>query len=234
SIPGDSTTFLDNFVYNEELRTRGNGYTFKIGFIYRATDFLRLGGAVHTPTYYDLQDEWATDITSNFNDGFSETALSPVGEFDYAITSPFRAQGSIAYIIGKQGLLSAEYEFIDYASARLRSDDANFDVANDVVRNSYRATGNLKIGGEWRLKPFALRAGFAHFGSPYDDGANNDGSLRSYTFGAGYRQSEFFIDLAYVYTRKEENLFLYDPSLIESSNITYTNHNVQLTVGIRL
>ena len=38
------------FDYDSYLRTKGVGVNFKIGTIIRATDFLRLGVAVHTPT----------------------------------------------------------------------------------------------------------------------------------------------------------------------------------------
>ena len=55
---GDTSTFLNDFTFRENLNTRGNGYTLKIGAIYRLTDYLRLGAAVHSPTWMVLEDRY--------------------------------------------------------------------------------------------------------------------------------------------------------------------------------
>ena len=50
------STDLKSFDYTENLETKGNGYNFKFGMIYRPKDFIRFGLAFHTPTFYKFKD----------------------------------------------------------------------------------------------------------------------------------------------------------------------------------
>ena len=53
----DTIPNFQSFSLIENLHTSGSGFNFKFGMILRATDWLRLGGAIHTPTFYKLSDE---------------------------------------------------------------------------------------------------------------------------------------------------------------------------------
>ena len=43
---------FNSFDIYDRLETRGTGFNFKFGIIVRPVDFLRIGGAIHTPTCY--------------------------------------------------------------------------------------------------------------------------------------------------------------------------------------
>ena len=49
--------------------------------------------------------------------------------YSYALTTPFRALAGIAWQIKKFGLLSADYEFVDYGTARFSETGDNYDYS---------------------------------------------------------------------------------------------------------
>ena len=67
---------LDNFTFTDYFRTWGTGYNLKLGMIYKPIDFLRLGFAFHTPTYYVLSSEYYTAMDATYR------LLSPASFFD--------------------------------------------------------------------------------------------------------------------------------------------------------
>jgi len=183
----NTDTITQDFSYNEYLKTTGTGFNFKFGLIYVPIDIelfkLKIGAAVHTPTFFSLHDEWSSNMKSNLVMGtYSDN--SPEGMFDYQLTSPMRAIGSIAIQIGKLGIISADYEFVDYSEARLRSKREMFFDVNNNIQNTYTAQNNLRFGAEAALGRFSLRGGYAIYGSPYKSSIN-DAARTSISGGFG-------------------------------------------------
>lgn len=211
---------LVDFSYNEFFKNTGDAINIKLGAIYKATDNLRLGIAYHSPTYYNMREKYYSDIEANFdNPSESFLELSPINEYEYDFQTPSRTILSAAYIFGKKGILSVDYELINYSNAEFSEaefgsiDDRDFlaDLTNDV-ENSLRSTFNLKIGGEYRVNSkVSLRAGYALYNSPYEKGFINEKSDRTLlSGGVGFRQGNFFLDLAYVNTRFDEYSVYYN------------------------
>ncbi|MBE0640623.1 MAG: outer membrane protein transport protein [Bacteroidales bacterium] len=223
---------FNEFNVYDNLEVHGSGVNFKLGMIFRATDWLRLGAALHTPTFFDMQEEYSTTMNSSFDNGDSYEDSSPEGRFDYTLETPMRAIGSVAIVLGKLGLISADYEFVDYSSARLRSDTYKYFDENDAIRNSYTATGNLRVGTEWKLDNFSLRGGVALHGSPYESSIN-DGERTSYTFGFGLREKSYFVDFAYVRSGINEDYYLYDPALSSAVANKHNQNSYMMTLGFR-
>ncbi len=209
SPPANITEF-EEFNYHSDLATTGSGINFKFGLIFKPVDFILIGAAIHTPTYfYSMQDTYSNKMDSKFINGDTYSATSPKGEFNYKLTTPMKMMGSIAFIIGKSGLISADYEYIDYSEARLRSSNPeDFFNANDAVRNKYTTAGNIHLGAEWKVQQFSLRGGYAVYGSPFKSGIN-DGKRTALTFGFGLRQNNYFLDFAYALTDSKEDYYLY-------------------------
>ena len=140
----------------------------KFGVIVRATDWVRVGGAIHSPTWYNnMRDYWYSSLSAEYdnNDYFQRT--SPEGNYDYEIETPWRAMGNIAFIIGKVALISADYEYIDYSKAELKGYDYGFYNENTAIKNKYEKSQNIRVGGEYKLGQLALRAGYSFYGSPF-------------------------------------------------------------------
>ena len=144
----DTINGFKSLTQNDYLKTTGSGFNFKLGLIYRPTDWVRIGAAVHTPTFYTLHDEYNTKMTTSFDNGTSYSDDSPSGNFDYELTTPMRAVGSIAFVFGKYGFISADYEFVDYAESRLRSKNYKFFQENDDIRQKYTSQSNIRLGAE--------------------------------------------------------------------------------------
>ncbi len=203
---------FNQFERIENLETRGTGFNLKFGAIFRATDWLRLGGAIHTPTFFpSMSDSWRSRMSSDLvidNESVQKSVSSPEGSFDYELTTPFRAIGSATVLFGNIGLISADYELIDYSEARLNSDDYKFFDANSAIRANYTSSHNFRFGTEWRLNELYFRGGYAIFGSSYQEGVNNDAGSQ-YSLGIGVREKGYFIDLGFVSNRFSEDRFLY-------------------------
>ena len=66
-----------SFTHTDYLRTKGTGVNLKAGAIYRPIDALRLGFAIHTPTFYGLNDQYSQNINSDifYPDGVNGNGL---------------------------------------------------------------------------------------------------------------------------------------------------------------
>ena len=219
----------------QDLQTRGTGFNMKFGVILRVTDWVRVGGAIHSPTwFYNMRDYWYSYLTAEYDNNDYYSQGSPEGNYDYEIETPWRAMGNIAFIIGKVALISAEYEYVDYSKAELKGYDYGFYNENTAIKSKYEKSQNIRVGGEYKLGQLALRAGYSFYGSPFATDVN-DGKKNYYTGGIGFRDENFFVDLAYVYSASKENYYLYRSENVSVDPVKnkYITNNVLLTIGLR-
>jgi hypothetical protein len=204
----DDSVAVDNFVYAEEISTRGSGTNLKVGIIVMPMDWFRIGAAVHTPTFYQLSETFDYSMSSSFDDG-NNYSFADNGSFDYNLRTPFRASGSLAIIIGKMGLVTGDVEFVDYRDASLRAVNYSFLNENAATATKYGAATNFRAGTEWKIDRFSLRGGYAYMASPFSNKAW-ESATQTYSIGAGYRDEDFFIDLAYYQSSMNRKIYLYD------------------------
>ncbi|TGE20611.1 hypothetical protein E5K00_21695 [Hymenobacter aquaticus] len=222
-------TAFGSLSYRETLETRGAGINARIGAIYRANDVIRVGASIQTPTYMTLSETYGESMNVTYDQPIdtgggktitSASEASDPGEFNYALTTPFKASGGVAAIIGKHGFVSGDVEYLNYGSARLSNDNSDpavsndyfFDTDNDNIRQLYRSAVNVRVGGELRFDIFRLRAGYARYGDPYKQN-DFDRTQNYFTAGAGIRQSNFFVDVAGVYGTSKR---FYSPYALEN------------------
>lgn len=230
----DSNSKFTNFIYNQSLVTRGNGFNLRVGLIYRPIDLLRLGISIQTPSILRMSDDYSASLRSLIG-GQLWDLNSPAGQYDYTLRTPLRATGSVAFIFGKKGVLNVDYEYVDYSDGRLRANDYGFSEENNAVRNKYQAGHNIRVGGEVRLNPLSIRAGFAYYGNPYASNVNNSTNRLSISGGVGYRdpKDRFYFDFALVNTRMKENYYFYSPDLANPVVNEWSATTGVLTVGFR-
>lgn len=236
--PEGDVPFFDDLTYRESLNTTGTGINFKLGFIYRADQAIRLGFAVHSPTLFRLQDNFTTSMDYNFTlqDGevINGRGESPDGLFDYKLNTPWRLIGSGAFIIKKSGFVSAEVEWVDYGNNKF--DFSSFpteeDEANDGIRSSLASALNIRFGGEYAQGIFRLRAGLGIHQSPLE---GDDTINYSYSGGIGIREKSVFLDLAVRYSKSQETFVPYltseAPQQFVNTDILKTK--IMLTGGVR-
>ena len=229
----DSIANFKSFTYAQDLTTSGNGVNLKLGMIFRPNDWVRVGASIHTPTSLNLKDQYSSTMKSDLDNGVKYDTVSPEGSYDYRITTPFRAMGSIGFIIKKIALINVDYEYIDYTYAQLHSQPNVFSDVNKTIRAKYTETGNLRIGGEVRFDPIAIRAGYALYGSPFKQDENKDAFRASYTAGVGYRKDNYFIDFAYVLTKYTEYNYLYSTEKATPVKNDHKAASFMLSLGCR-
>jgi hypothetical protein len=238
-IPNESA--LEEFTFREFLKTSGAGVNFKIGAILRPIKNLRLGIALHTPTYYNLDERYETFMSSQFTPDMNDQPEFPedgnayhekysdfVARSNFDLETPFRAIFSGAYLLGKRAIISVDYEMIDYSNSEFDGNDYN--DLNRSISQSYESTHNLRIGGELRVNPnFSLRGGYAKIGDPYKGAI--DESYEAYSGGLGFKQNNFFFDLGYQFREYDEGYVFFPGSDIVSLN--NKNHQIRMTFGFR-
>ena len=196
----DNIYDFHSFDFVENETHSGTGYNFKIGAIYKPTEYLRLGASVHTPTFFDLKYEWHNTMSSNFDNGDAYSQSSQTRSYTYQMTSPFRINAGLALQSSKIGLISVDYEMVDYSFMQLKEgeDDYQFISENDSIETTFQVAHNIRAGAEIKLNKFYLRGGFALYQSPYKEEFNQvQSNTQVYSGGFGYRNKSFFIDFTY-------------------------------------
>lgn len=195
--PANFTSKFSEFKHTYRQKTTGVGLNIKAGIIALPADGLRIGASVSTPTWYAMNDEWDETIFAAYSDGYTIPISSPIGEYNYNLSTPLRLNAGIAYTFGSYGLISADYEFVDYSMARLRSngDKTAFNFENDQIKKNYKAVNNARLGVEIKpMQGFAVRGGYSYYQNP-DKNAGSD--LHYVSAGLGFiGKSGVFADFA--------------------------------------
>lgn len=226
----DTISNFNSFTQTDYLKASGTGFNVKFGMIYRPAKWVRIGAAIHTPTYFEIDESFSSFLSSDF-DGVQFNQSTLQGTFGYSLQTPFRAIGSLAFVIGKMGLISADYEYVNYSLAQFRSRDYAFDSENLDVRNRLSWAGNIRIGTEWRIKALSIRGGFGLNADPNTSELNFNNTR--YSLGLGLRLERFFVDLAYNLHRTVGAYQLYDYTNVPLAETTTLDHSVIFTVGFR-
>lgn len=213
---------------NNALTTEGNGYAFNVGAIVRPIDYLRLGVAYNSPTWYKLTDHFSANASSVIGDG--EIKASVWGNQDYKLKTNDRWIFSAAGILGQYGLISVDYELNNYKGVRLSDRDgfdSDYDEINSYIKQDFKTSGTFRIGAEAKITPqFAVRLGGAWASSPISAEVKNgtievgtagtiphytvDRGTSHYTIGLGYRFTpHFYADLACVYKEYKEDVYAF-------------------------
>ncbi|MFM2134867.1 MAG: hypothetical protein RL021_267 [Bacteroidota bacterium] len=232
------TDSIDRFRYSTFQHTEGSGVNFKFGFIYRPVDFFRFGAAIHTPTLYSLSDDYSSSMVARFDRGARINSESPAGFYEYEFTAPFRVNAGVAFIFGKSGLFSIDYDYTDISDARFRAPEYSFSAVNQDIRKKYTTTNNFRAGTEWRIDKFSLRGGFGLTTSPINEKFSVNGwdfSSRNISGGIGFREKNFYLDLAYLYSVSKQYLQPYslENETVEGAYERVTGYNFTATFGVK-
>lgn len=239
--------FFDEMLYEQNLTTSGSnslasGINLKLGAIIRPVQFLRIGLAVHSPTTFWLNDRYDSKLTYTYtvNSGktYNPEASSPDGDGNYTLTTPWRALGSLAFLFGKSGFLSADVEYTDHSKSNFAFGKNDIDYQNEVNRDittRYKSAINARFGGEYAYDIFRFRGGIGLNTSPRTD---KDFVNTTYSLGAGLRGKSFFMDLAWQRRQQKENYTPYklvetQANLEQKVTNAYTFNDIVLTFGFK-
>ncbi len=251
---------LDNY-YGLE----GTGVDFKLGVIARPFEEspFRIGLAVHTPTWYDMTENYNATLNSDityWGETYSQTLSDELNPdyliYDYRLTTPWKFNVSMGTTLQNLVAIGAEYEYQDYSSTQLEDMDGYELGGQTDVKEFLKGVHTLRVGMEARMAPqFSIRAGYNYSTAAFQDYAynplslygtstdfNNIQSKNTFTFGLGYRGSVIYADLAYKYDMYKSDFCAFDSNynfstgetdLLPAAQVDNSRHQLLLTLGAR-
>jgi len=249
SVSKYSEIFSDNrgsMSLRDSIYSSGTGFNLNIGTIYCPTDNIRLGLSLHSPTIYSISDNYNSALTIS----------TPGGSSNYQLQGPMKVNLSAAYIVGTKGLVSVEYDYDDNTGIRLmdqNGDPQSFSEENQGMSQMLSNVSTIKIGGEYKLtENFALRAGYAYSSNATDPNAAKlvrpntirtdtefyrNNNTNYFSAGFGYRESNWFIDCAYMNKILNESFYPYNSNnladAVQPAKIITSTNNIVVTLGLK-
>ena len=199
-----------NTPYIEE----GDGFSLSLGVIGKLSNAVRLGAAIKSPTWYSIDREY--NFYSRNSLGLSQNSYTENRTF----RTPTKLTLSGAFIPNKHFAFNVDYR-VDLGKPNFGGGAADVQL-NNFYESTYKAQHEVRIGGEYRIKSFRVRGGYAFTTSPFKDHTetmfdNNanvvSGKLSNYIVGKtqvisggiGYDFKMFYIDASYQHRTHEHN-----------------------------
>jgi len=248
--------------FTEKKKINGGGVNLKMGIIVKPTQFLRFGASFHTPTVYNLTDKSSAYIKREYDEStydvlqqeYDEAAdkdqvinpgkleyVSDKNTYEYGLVSPMRGILSAAFIVPGYGLLSFDYESVNYSKCKYQGSDFGDEdedwmpFTNGVIKKKAQKTNNFRLGLEGLAGPLSIRAGYALYGNPYKFVSGNK-QRQILSFGLGLKADEsIYFDLTATYHIYQTDAVLYEgPDMAQMYSYDNRYLNVLLTFGVRL
>ena len=97
----------------------GTGFNYQLGFIVKPVQALRLGFAFHTPTWYNLTEEFGASVNYKYGGAETGTVVANngyLGYNSYNLRTPWKILASAAGVIGNNLIVSFDYEWANYGT----------------------------------------------------------------------------------------------------------------------
>lgn len=238
-----TTTGLRDLTFENYQHTYGNGFSFQLGALAKLTPELRAGLSYESPTWYRLNDERQQLLTTtgyNYGNpaipGLSDVTVD--SDFilvypTYKLQTPSKWTGSLAYVFGKKGLISIDYSIKDYSNTKFKPNDSFFRPLNNEINALLSTAGELRVGGEYRIKEWSLRGGYRYEQSPYKN-KKTMGDLSGLSTGFGYNFGSTKLDMSYSYSQRKSQQGFFSQGFTDGPTIKTQNNNIALTVVFEL
>ncbi|NMH86609.1 OmpP1/FadL family transporter [Flavivirga algicola] len=232
-------SIVNSVEFENNLSTTGNGFSFQLGGIMKLSNEFRVGVTYDSPTWYTIEEETTQYLATVRNDAGSNVTqvINPgvVNVFPrYKLQTPAKLTGSLAYVFGKQGLISFDYSRKDYSKTKFKpTSDAFFADQNDIISNILTDASTYRLGGEYKYEQFSFRGGYRFEESPYVDGLTI-GDLNGYSLGIGYNFGNTKLDVTYDRSERSNATPLYNVGLVDTANIDRTNSNITLSLSFNI
>lgn len=223
-----------NFVeFENNLTTRGNGFSFQLGGIMKVTNEFRVGLTYDSPTWYTIEEETSQYLGTDGDNGFVGINPQIINVYpQYKLKTPSKVTGSLAYVFGNKGLISFDYSRKDYSDTEFRPEnDDYYQVLNENISNTFTDASTYRFGGEYKHKQFSFRGGYRFEESPYKDGFTV-GDLNGYSLGLGYNFGNTKLDVTYDYFERSYINTLYNLDFGNAPIATRDRKNSNVTVSL--
>ena len=216
---------LRQFEFGQSMVIDGSGVGAKFGVVVRPVEGLRIGFALHTPTYYSVLYRYSASLSSvaksagdnpygwEVVDGYvyaseSTPTLQDAGDNRWAFTTPTRLLAGISYAVGQYAVFSVDYQYDAYRALKLNYSPTETGYNNDLFRYNLKGTHTLRAGIEAKPAPWlSLRVGGGFRSKLLNDNLDTIAlsepmadSLWYASAGVGFRFGKITsVDLAYQY-----------------------------------
>ena len=191
-----------------------DGFSLSLGVIGKLSNAVRLGASIESPTWYSIDREYnfyAINGSGLFQNSYTESRT---------FRTPTKLTLSGAFIPNKHFAFNVDYR-VDLGKPNFGGGAADVQL-NNFYESAYKAQHEVRIGGEYRIKSFRIRGGYAFTTSPFKDHTekmfdNNanvvNGKLSNYivgktqviSAGIGYDFKLFYIDASYQHRTHEHS-----------------------------
>lgn len=222
-------------LFTNDLYTYGNGFSFNIGGMAKITEELRAGLSYQSPTWYNLNDEFEqymeSVVTEDGTANYVDASPYVITVYDkYRLKTPGKINASLAYVFGQSGLINVDYSRTDYTAMKYGKGD-EFAVINNFYKDHLQASNEIRIGGEYIINAWSLRAGYRWQQSPYKD-KEMMSDLSGISAGFGYSFGNKRIDLAYMYVQQKYATPMITSGLNDMAKITQKNNMISLSYNV--
>ena len=217
---------LRDFEFGQSMQMNGSGVGAKFGIVVRPVEALRIGLAIHTPTYYSIayryvasldsaaksigSNPYGWDVVNGYVYASEDTPiLQDDGDYRWEFTTPTRLLAGISCSVGPYAVISLDYQYDAYRSLKLNYAPTYTGYTNDVFKTGLKGVHTIRIGAEAKPLPWlSLRAGGGYKSgnmekNGYDFVAFSEPVADKIWYasaGVGFRLGEVTsIDLAYQY-----------------------------------
>lgn len=229
STSGTPTTGLQNFQFDNELHTFGNGVSLQVGAIAKASEHIRVGFSYQSPTWMNLTDELTQRVVSRTADNIYNIDPNVINIYpEYKIRTASKVTFSGAFV-HKKGLLSLDVATQDHTKSKFKpKTDAFYSQLNNQIATEMDKSVTVALGGEYIIKQFALRGGYRMEGSPYK---NKDvmGDLTALSLGLGYSFGASKLDASFVNNQRTYADRLLTSGLNNMAVVNLNNNMYSLT-----
>lgn len=247
---------FDYYSIENRYNISGEGVGVILGTIIRPFEYspFKVGLALHTPVWYNLTD--CTSATMIGDDGsiMDTRDYDAYGDnlyIDYEYTTPWRLNLSASYTFDTFAAINAEYEYIDYSTAKLKyTSGVKMKELNKEIESNMDAQHIFRIGAMCNLSDnFSLRCGYNYMSAPFKENAAktslkmqdtstefmNRYETNTFTVGAGYASGSFYLDLAYkMAVQKAEFYNYYDSEFVNpAADMDITRQSLVMSMGFR-
>jgi hypothetical protein len=191
-----------------------DGFSLSLGVIGKLSNAVRLGASIESPTWYSIDREY-----NYYRINGSVLSINGYTE-SRTFRTPTKLTLSGAFIPNKHFAFNVDYR-VDLGKPNFGGGAADVQL-NNFYESAYKAQHEVRIGGEYRIKSFRIRGGYAFTTSPFKDHTetmldNNanvvSGKLSNYivgktqviSAGIGYDFKLFYIDASYQHRTHEHS-----------------------------
>ena len=232
-----NTSPVFNIEFENGLSSYGEGFSTQLGSILRLKN-IRLGLTYDSPQWLSITDETQQALSSNYlEQGLTviESVRPDITNFydTYQLKIPSKTTFSFAYIHGKNGLISMDYSIQDASNTVLSREGGStyLDELTASLSGPYGSIQTLKLGGEYRLRDFRLRAGVLNRKNAQKTISSSD---TAYTFGLGMDFGSNSLSLSLVNFNQNKQFQMFSEGLTAPYTLSHSITQVSLSYNVKL